>query len=152
MVSLYGFAYFNTEKLLSQAFFPLKNLNHSEQNYATLHLENVNVVSNENLKKNELNNNLTDLVDIGNFEKSYKAIDSWNSSGDKRLNNFSTEKPHLLIGLKYIRNDDQDGGSLYLNIYEGKNFFDRNKPDKFPSNYVICYFLCILPSSFQLKS
>ena len=51
LVSLYGFAFFNTEKLLSQALFPLKNLSYSEQNFATLHMENINAASNENLKK-----------------------------------------------------------------------------------------------------
>ena len=129
LVSLYGFAFFNTEKLLSQALFPLKNLNFSEQNYATLHMENINAASSEILKKDTCNN-LMELVETENFEKSYKAIDF---SNDYRIIPSNTEKPHLLIGLKYIKNDDQIGDSLFVTIYEGKHFFDRNKPNKLPS-------------------
>jgi hypothetical protein len=135
LVNLYGFAYFCSEKIRSQAFFPLKNLSHDEQNYVTLHTDST-AVSDENLKKC-LSNNSTSLKDLAKhekFDKSNRAIDTLSSPGDKRLFNFLPCRPYLFIGLKYVKNEAQTGGSLILNIYEGKNFFERNKPDKFPSN------------------
>lgn len=40
-----------------------------------------------------------------------------------------TEKPELLIGLKY----DALLGNLLVKIIKGNNIFDRNSPEKLPS-------------------
>ncbi|RNA43653.1 synaptotagmin-16 isoform X4 [Brachionus plicatilis] len=104
---------FGTSKPLSQALYNLGNLTLNDQyNYVTLYFE-------EFKKKSDSSQNLEEISSVN-------SVPSLNSLTNR------TEKPELLIGLKY----DALLGNLLVKILKGSNLIDRTIPDKSPNTFV----------------
>ena len=119
---MYGLESLYSSKLLYMAVLPLKDLNSDEQFFKTLHLEEV--ISEVNFKNEDLNNvNSNNIVDVMDYPERSAH------SNKCRLTNLEVENcrtSQLLIGLKY----DAIIGSLFVEICQGRHFFDRNFLDK----------------------
>ena len=125
MIGLYGLAKFSSDKQLSQAFYALKNLNSNEQKYITLFLdEQTAPIVRKQTDMSAINIAETNAVD------DFDVICGGAASVPPPVGKSGTsEKPELLIGLKY----DALVGSLFVSVIEGKYFSERNSPDKLPS-------------------